>query len=63
MYNVQFQSANTLHKRKDAIVNEPSWYSGKVNYPLHKEVNFRYRKLISVVKHLLWQKVYADNMV
>ena len=62
-YNVQFRSAHTLHKLMDATVNEPSWYSGKVNYPLQKGVKFRYRKLISLVKYLLRQKVYAENMV
>ena len=52
-YMVQFRSAHTLHKLRDATVNESSWYSGKVNYPLQKGVKFRYRKLISVVKYLL----------
>ena len=63
MHIVQFRSALTLHKLMDATLNEPSWYSGKVNYPLQKGVKFRYRKLISVVKYLPQQKVYADNMV
>ena len=62
-YIVQCRSAHTLHKLMDATTNEPSWYSGKVNYPLQKGVKFRYRKLISVVKYLLRQKVYADNIV
>ena len=62
-YNVQFWSAHTLHKLIDATVNEPPWYSGKVNYPLQKGVNFHYHKLISVVKYLLRQKVYTNNML
>ena len=62
-YIVQFRSAQTLHKLMDATVNEPSWYSGKVNFPLQKGVKFRYRKLILVVKYLLRQKVYVDNVV
>ena len=62
-YTVQFRSAHTLHVLMDATVNEPSWYSGQVNYPLQKGVKFRYRKLISAVKYLLRQKVYAESMV
>ena len=62
-YNVQCRSAHTLHKLMDATVNEHSWYSCKVNYPLQKRVKFRYCKLISLVKYLLRQKVYAENEV
>ena len=52
---VQFWSAHTLHKLMDPTVNEPSWYSGKVNYPLQKRGKSRYRKFVSVVKYLLQQ--------
>lgn len=62
-YNVQFRSAHTLYKVVETAVNEPSWYEGRVNYPLQMGVEFRYRNIISVVKYLLRQKPYEHYML
>ncbi|KAF8435254.1 hypothetical protein BGX38DRAFT_1286781 [Terfezia claveryi] len=62
-HRVQFQSAHTMYNLVDKAADEPCWYSGKVDYPLLKGVQFRYRNIISAVKYLLRQKVYAANMV
>ncbi|KAF8415915.1 hypothetical protein BGX38DRAFT_1244983, partial [Terfezia claveryi] len=62
-HRVQFQSAHTMYKLVDKAADEPCWYSGKVDYPLLKGVQFRYRNIISAVKYLLRQKVYAADMV
>ena len=60
---VQSRSAHTLYKLVDAASNEPIWHSGTVNYPLLKGVRFSYRNIISAVRYLLRQKVYAEYMV
>jgi len=62
-HQVQFRSAYTMYKIIDAAACEPSWSSGAVNYPLLKGVGFHYRNIISAVKYLLRQKVYATDMV
>ncbi|KAF8440641.1 hypothetical protein BGX38DRAFT_1205503 [Terfezia claveryi] len=62
-HRVQFQSAHTMYKLVDKAADEPCWYSGKVDYPLLKGVQFHYRNIISTVKYLLRQKVYAADMV
>ena len=62
-HKVQFSSAYQFYKLIDAVADEPSWYSGTVDYPLQKAVMFRYRNIISVVKYLLRQKVYAVDIV
>jgi hypothetical protein len=62
-HQVSFQSAYTMYKLVDEAAEEPRWYSGKVDYPLLKGVQFRYRNIISAVKYLLRQKIYAADMV
>jgi hypothetical protein len=62
-HQVQFKSAYTMYKLVDEAADEPRWHSGKVDYPLLKGVQFRYRNIISAVKYLLRQKIYAADMV
>ena len=62
-YQVQFWSAYKLHKLIDEVASGPSWHVRAVGYPLLKAVPFRYRNILSTVRHLLHQRVYAGNMV
>jgi len=62
-HDVQFRSAYTMYKLVDAAPNETRWYSGTVDYPLLNGVQFHYRNIISTVKYLLRQKVYASDMI
>ena len=62
-HEVQFRTAHTLYKLVDDAADEPRWHMGKVDYPLLKGVPFRYRNIISAVKYLLRQKIYATDMV
>jgi len=62
-HQVQFRSAYTLYKLVDKAADESGWHSGKVDYPLLKGVPFRYHNIISTVKYLLRQKLYAVDMV
>jgi len=62
-HEIQFRLANTLHKLFNEAANEPDWHMGKVDYPLLKGVPFRYCNIISRVKYLLRQKIYATDMV
>jgi len=63
MYLVQFRSAYKLNKLIDRAASGPSWHAGVVDYPLVKEVLFRYRNILSAVSYLLHQRVYAADMV
>jgi len=62
-HQVQFHSAYTLYKLVDKAADEPGWHSGKVDYPLLKGDPFHYCNIISTVKYLLRQKLYAADMV
>jgi hypothetical protein len=62
-YPVQFRSAYKLNKLIDGAASGPSWHAGAVDYPLLKEVPFRYRNILSAVRYLFHQRVYAADMV
>ena len=62
-YPVQFRSAYKLNKLIDGAASRPSWHAGAVDYPLLKPVPSRYRNILSAVRYLLHQRVYAGNMV
>ena len=62
-HDVQFRSAYTMYKLVDTAANEPRWYSSTVDYPQLNGVQFHYRNIISAVKYLLPQKVYASDIV
>jgi len=62
-YPVQFQSAYKLNKLINEAASRPSWYAGAVDYLRLKAVPFCYRNILSAVRYVLHQRVYAGDMV
>jgi len=57
-----FHSLYGLYKKLDAIIIDPVWKNGLVDFRLAKKTEFWYRDILEVLKYLLRLKFFALHM-
>lgn len=60
--SISFNSAHTLYKQIDKMLEDPSWITGEVEYPLRPKAEFFFRNIIDCTSYLLRQRAYIPHL-
>ena len=58
-----FQSGHTWRNKMWAMVDQPEWQRGTVDFHLQKDCSLYYRDLEDTVRYLVKQRAYAEHLV
>jgi len=62
-HGVHFQSGYTWRNKMRAMIDQPSWIKGTVDFHLQRGCTFYYRDLEDTIQYLLRQQAYAEHLV
>ncbi|KAF8426429.1 hypothetical protein BGX38DRAFT_1278994 [Terfezia claveryi] len=60
---VGYRSGHTWRNKMRALIDQPAWQHGTVDFHLQKGVTFFYRDVEQCIRYLLRQKAYAQYLV
>jgi hypothetical protein len=61
--DISFGSGHTFYTQTRKMVEDPSWESGMVEYPLRPKSEFFYRNILDCIQYLLHQRAFVKHML